>query len=396
MKMFWRNFLFMCLIIAFGSGCQIGNGSSLLTKTLDAPYAGYWINGTWETLPDSISSYNYSVTAIVTDASGNVYAGGYCNSSSNRGCAGYWRNGQWIPLSNGVDSSNSNGCFVSAVAVDALNNVYAGGYCNSSSNIKSAGYWKNGIWTTLPNGVDSVNFRGCGVTAFVVDASGSVYAGGYSMDNSNVVYAGYWKNGTWTILPNGVDSTNTDGCMVESLALDVSGNVYACGKCNNSLNIPSAGYWMNGVWTTLSNGIDSSNSNGCCGNSLVIDVSGNIYIGGYCTTGSNIESAGYWKNGVWTTLTNGSNADNSRGCMVNTIVVDVAGNVYAGGYCTISSYIHSAGYWKNGEWISLPNGIDETNSNGCSCNALIVDSLGNVYAGGSCNGLGNGDDDGDC
>ena len=76
-------------------------------------------------------------------------------------------------------------------------NVYAGGWCNNSSDVGVPGYWKNGAWNGLPP-LDAT--KDAWVFSLVVDGT-DVYVGGACYNSSDVEVPGYWKNGTWNGLP---------------------------------------------------------------------------------------------------------------------------------------------------------------------------------------------------
>jgi hypothetical protein len=129
----------------------------------------------------------------------------------------------------------------------------------------------------------------------------------------------YWKNGQAVILPGG---TGASGIVV------VGTDVYVSGY-NNSTGIYVAMYWKNGVLTTLSNGTQDVITTG-------IAVSGtDVHISGY--SGRYAKTALYWKNNVLTTLGAG---------FANNVVVASNGDVYIP-----NSDINS--YWKNGVPVTL-------------------------------------------
>jgi len=117
--------------------------------------------------------------------------------------------------------------------------VYIAGDSRNSSIIHVPGYWKNGIWTSLPALDDS---KSSGV--FSIFVSGDIYAGGVSRDSSGAEVPGYWNNGTWISLP-AIDGTQ--GAQVRSLA--VSGTDVYCAGFSAGETVP--GYWKNGIWSSV-------------------------------------------------------------------------------------------------------------------------------------------------
>jgi len=120
--------------------------------------------------------------------------------------------------------------------------VYVAGYSNSSA-ASSGGFWKNGTWNLLPVPAGCQNST---VNAAVV-AGTDVYLGGLSMTTGGVALPGYWKNGTWTALtPPGPSNAS----YVMAMAV-VGTDVYAAGWNANAANVTAAGYWKNGTWVPL-------------------------------------------------------------------------------------------------------------------------------------------------
>ena len=114
--------------------------------------------------------------------------------------------------------------------------VYAGGAC--VTNVAVAGYWKNGVWTTLP----PLDVSRYSMVRSLVVSGNDVYAGGYSGNSSGVAVPGYWKNGVWTALTP-LDPMQTS--WVTSLVLS-GGDVYAAGFNQDSSQLQVAGYWRTG------------------------------------------------------------------------------------------------------------------------------------------------------
>ena len=80
----------------------------------------------------------------------------------------------------------------------------------------------------------------------------------------------------------------------------VSGSdVYAAGCSFNSSNVEVAGYWKNGAWNGLTPLDPTKNSNAT---SLAVSGS-DVYAAGYSQNSSSVMVPGYWKNGAWNGLT---------------------------------------------------------------------------------------------
>jgi hypothetical protein len=106
--------------------------------------------------------------------------------------AGYWKNGAWVPL---TDSLSSAGSGIAESLLVAGPDVYVGGRCGNGTSIDVPGYWKNGAWVGLKNPKSNyANF-----TDGIALIGPSVCVLGYLTDYSSGV-AGIWKDGTWTEL----------------------------------------------------------------------------------------------------------------------------------------------------------------------------------------------------
>jgi hypothetical protein len=135
---------------------------------------------------------------------------------------------------------------------------------------------------------------------------------------------------------------------------DVSGGpgAYAAGSESNG-GISVAKVWKNGVATSLTDGTNRAFA-------FAMYVSGSdVYAAGYETTGST-RVAKVWRNGVATSLTDGTN-------YAEALAMYVSGSgVYAAGYERNGSR-EVAKVWKNGAATSLTDG-----TNNAQVNSLFV------------------------
>ena len=117
--------------------------------------------------------------------------------------------------------------------------VYIGGsVIVEGSHFPSAGYWKNGKWTTLCTAHSEV-------TRLVVSGN-DVYACGFYLKDWELGAAGYWKNSKWIELPSAGPEFN---CVAKDIAVAGS-DVYVVGFRDDGKN-SNYGYWRNGTWTAL-------------------------------------------------------------------------------------------------------------------------------------------------
>jgi hypothetical protein len=362
------------------------------------------------------------------------------------------------------------------VTVDASGNVYLGGYYTTTSpTVYNAGNVSSGLTLRATSGLSAgyvVKYNSSGVAQWAasidgassdagnsvaVDASGNVYLGGYYTTNTPTVYnAGNVSSGLTLRTTSGVTASyvvkyNASGVAqwaasvdgsgnehVKSVAVDASGNVYLCGYYFNSSTIVyNAGNVSSGLTLRTTSGLSAGyvvkyNSSGVAqwaasvdgtssdeGNSVAVDVSGNVYLSGYYTTNSpTVYNAGNVSSGLTLRTTSGLSAGyvvkyNSSGVAQWTasvdgtgseygqsVAVDASGNVYLGGYYASSPTVYNAGNVSSDLTLRATSGLTASyvvkytasgvaqwaaSVDGTSSEygqSVAVDASGNVYLGG--------------
>jgi hypothetical protein len=238
----------------------------------------------------------------------------------------------------------------------------------------------------------------------------------------------YASNETLVIdpMPNRLWGTyygGSDWDYGNAIAINATGNIYIGGRTNSTNEIATTGSWdvifdgtgdaflalfsSNGdrIWGTYFGG---TGGEGC--NSLVIDASGYIYVGGGTNSSSDIASTGAWDEmfsgindafiakfsstgaRIWATYYGGTKDDSGI-----SLTIDGTGNIYVAGSTLSNTEISSSGAWDetlNG--ISYSDGfLAKFSSNGSRLWAtyyggsgwdyfitLKTDVSGNVYIGG--------------
>jgi len=229
------------------------------------------------------------VTAITTDASGNVYVTGYSEVSgrgSDYATIKYDAVGveQWIVLYNGPGYSED---WSWAIAVDNSENVYVTGFSEDSGtgfDYATIKYDAAGNEQWVARYTSSGNFDDFAL-AISVDGSGNVYVTGYSGkpytgdDYTTIKYdaAGVEQ---WISHYSGPGYSED---WAEAIAVDDSGNVYVTGGSSGSgTRFDYATIKYNAVgaeqWIARYNGPKNSIDRACA---IALDDPGNVYVTGY-------------------------------------------------------------------------------------------------------------------
>ncbi len=274
-----------------------------------------------------------------------------------------WDGTSWHALGTGV--SGAEAC-VKALVVDQQRGVIAGGqFINAGPNVvTNIARWDGNDWGSLSTG----NAPNAPVDALIVGAEGHLFAGGKFTTAGKVVasHIARWDGAMWHPLGSGVD-----GSSVMALAMDASGNVYAGGDFSTAGGVPANNIarWDGRAWYPLGSGLADQV------NTVAIDGVGNLYAAG--------ETISRWDGTSWHHLAA------VAGGTVYALALDEAGNLYAGGDFTAVEGA-SAKYvarWDGTSWTALgvgTNGLDCTWIFGpcLGVHALLLDDLGNIYAGG--------------
>jgi hypothetical protein len=251
----------------------------------DGDVAKYWINGVAVTLSaPGVPSEACTVLSIFVDGN-DVYAAGVC-----QGVGQYWKNGVSVAL---TDAANYGEAWSIA---ESDGDVYVAGWQYVTTQIDSthtytapvAMLWKNGVRTELS---DPLAF-GVGFSMFLL-GSDIYVAGNTCQENQSppCSVATYWKNGTPVVLTTQTD-TNATSVFASGSDVYVAGN-YTYGIGSNNIG----DLWTNGTLTQLTTVPSAANQ--------VVVSGSDVYIAGASTVAGN-ETAGYFKNGFFTPVTDGT------------------------------------------------------------------------------------------
>ena len=305
--------------------------------------ACYWVDGVRNELPGGAWATD------ITVSNGDVYISG--TSESYNAC--YWVNQQRYDLP-------GLGGEAEAIAVNG-DDVYVAGWYNNGSC-----YWKNGQKVDLTVNGDSQAF------AIGIRNNGSVYIGGYYMNNHHYVIPCFWKDGnnrTNLPVPSGGDGEVFDIAFMDGNMRYYGG--YVLKTSSFAGYTPTPAYWRHTTRTNLPLGASTMDVYGAVGNAITIDGE-DIYVAGYRDwfgdTGQEGPTGGYtpqyWKNGTLHDLEEGMRTEYGTGAAYDIKITD--GNVVVVGEVprdTLDSYsIESACVWVNGELNHLVQ-IDDVNQN---------------------------------
>jgi uncharacterized delta-60 repeat protein len=294
---------------------------------------------------------------------------------------------EWVARYNG---GANNADWGYAVALDQAGNVIVTGYSTGSTTGKDCLTIKYNpagavIWTASFNGpVNGGDYS----YAVVLDASDNVYITGradYGAPLADIVTIKYNSNGVqqWLARYSGTANGVDEGKVIQ---VDASGNVYVSGKTfvtGSAYDFITIKYNSSGVqqWVSTYNG---PGNNEDLVNSLAVDNSGNVYTAGVSigqNTGSDFTVVKYNADGTeaWVKRYNGSA---NGGDAAVSVKVDASGNVFAAGYTDrgstsrydmITVKYNSAG---TQQWMSFYTGNGQIDD---FATAMVIDGNSNVY-----------------
>ncbi len=291
----------------------------------------------------------------------------------------------WIELGTGGNAINANNTIWSVIA-DPAGNIYAaGGFTDSPSYISGYSYvarWSGTAWSPLGTGGNALNANNA-IYALSKDAAGNIYAAGNFTDHNGRQYVAQWNGSTWAEL--GVDSIGLNATApIYAVVTDLSGNVYAAGDFNDLIFAYGHRYvakWNGSIWSEV--GLDSIYGLNADSTiyALATDRHGYLYAAGAFTDSLGYYYVARWNDTVWAPLGTDSTALHANG-QINALITDTAGNVYAAGTFQDTSGYYYIAKWNGSTWTELSDPATNQVSLIGPINALALDSVGNVYAGG--------------
>ena len=373
-------------LTATASG-TLADGSTVLVNTDGTVSAVAQVGSGWiASLGGSGTEYGHGVTH---DSSGNVYIAGYTGSSGQGSndilVAKYNSSGtiQWQRTLGAGGNDKGVG-----VALDSSNNVYVAGLINNSSSGRYEGlivkYNNSGAiqWQRML-GISNAHsfFNGVGI-----DSSDNVYVSGRTngagQGSNDFLIAKYNSSGTiqWQrVLGSSAQEVDSEN----SIAVDGSGNVYIGGYTNangtGNSQMLLAKYNSSGTlqWQVYQGADRFKGIEG-----IALDSSGNVYVVGesqenpswsyYSLFVVKYNSSGIFQ---WQRRLHDDSANTTQG---RGITVDSSGNVYVGGYSNTGAGAIIAKYNSSGT-IQWQRYLTRSSTGVAEAYDLSVDNSGNLY-----------------
>ena len=336
------------------------------------------IDGAWSNLNYGLNS---TVRGMTLGPDGKVYAFGdflFANSnalaiSPSIPAAGiaWWDGQQWNALGTGAISS---GGYIADAVVAPNGYVYVTGSFSSIGGVAAANvaYWNGSAWNALGTGLNSY-----GLTV-EVSPNGRIYVGGNftTAGGNNAFYCAYW-DGAWHSLGTYAGLNN----IVEDIVITPDGiSIYFCGQFTDERTNPLTSTAYVALYTVSSNtfSVLGTGMDGIA-YSMALAQDNSVYVTGAFTTagGATVDYAAVWNGSSWRAIGTGLNASG--------LIVTIAsnGDVYVGGNFTVAgdTPVSYAARWNGSAWMPLDIDISITATP--SVQAILLDTKGDLFLGGS-------------
>jgi hypothetical protein len=299
---------------------------------------------------------------LIIDYSGHVYGYGLPYDGLV-----VWRNDMWQPVV--TDNGIAGG--INSIFADTLQGyVYVSGMFSTAGGTfaNSVARWDGQKWQACGNGFEGE------VSAITGNANGDIFVSArlYYTDTRVLVR---FSKGKWDTIGHLNYSRECN-----TLSFDASGMLYAGGTFDSIDGIPASriACWNGSVWKALGTGISGNEVR-----SIVFDKAGKLYAGGtFDIAGGNVaHNIAMWDGTSWQALGDGIKSELSSFDPVTSVVVDLQGNVYAGGTFSQAGTVaaNNIARWDGSTWHPIAEGIC---TDGSGISALAINSEGRIFAGG--------------
>jgi hypothetical protein len=327
-----------------------------------------WNGSTWEKVAPMFDTLlgNQTIFSIAVDSQGRWFAGGRFEKYGDLQIfnIAMWDGATWVAMGSG----KGNGILwqPDTLGLDSENNVMVGGFLTvaDTKTVHNLICWDGEEWSDFPGNPNGE------VMDIEPDGNGNLYIAGLftSVGGVSAKHVAKWNGSSWSSLGANFDTAP----MV--LAYDkVHDLLYAGGYFTTFGSSPmkAIAVWDGSTWSQVGGGAYGQVW------TMAVDEAGDLYAGGsYDASEGYANNIARWDGNVWHML--GSGSYNGVDSTVLDIVIDSAGNVYAGGYFMSAGggYIHNIAKWNGSTWSSLAGSMNEFGT----VTNLAFDSLGNLYA----------------
>lgn len=299
------------------------------------PQATYWRDQVATTLLES--GLSISIRTALIDADGrSVVAGSYSIGGSGPTFPAYWVDG----LRRTINSSDQG--VVRALALNPVaGDLVLGGEVDDTAGSYAA-YWVGGTSTRIVGGANGAS----SVLGLAVDSIGVVFAGGSTpwtgIPSRSMGFA--WREGDTAL--------RTYMIGADTRVLTVEENAGVLGILVD--DEPTDAEVQTGPWSGLTGSQIALGGHSVFVSGMAFGTRGDIYVSAVVQLDGTTDNVpGYFGNGVWSPLPSVSTQDNASGIDVDPQGhIYVAGTVYAGGKLR-------AGYWRDGTWTYLTDGSED-------------------------------------
>jgi len=365
-------------------------GSSSIQKiyagsTLLFPSSIIFPSGSKDTSFNIGTGFNNDVFSVKIDSSGKIYAGGFFGTYS-----GSSQNGLVRLNSDGTKDTSFNigtgftgGSIVYSISQESGGKIYAGGVFTAYSGSSQEGLVKINTDGTKDTSFNiGTGFSAGEIYATEIDSNGKLLVGGLFLN-----YSGSSQNSLIRLNTDGTKDTSFNvgtgfNAQVYELKIDSSGKILVGGNFTTY-----SGSSQNRLIRLNSDGTKDTSFNVGSGTDfavklLTIDSSGKIYVGGSFSSYSGSTQNGLVRlnsDGTKDTLFNVGTGSNG---IVESLIIDVSGSLMVGG-----SFTTYSGSGQNGLIKLNTDGTKDTTFDigtgfNSSVQSLIIQSDGKIVAGG--------------
>ncbi len=342
-------------------------------------YLARWSSVTgWSKVGNGVNGAVYALAIRQNGATEELYVGGaltQVGGSINCKYAGLWA-GSWSCVGSGTNAA------VRALAVDAANQVYAGGDFTTAGGVTANGIarWTGSAWQAVAGGVYDFDGNAAGkVYALAVQGS-DLFAGGefgkVGASKRDAAYLARFDGSSWTNvgdtlgLQQVVDSLASNGELLYVASRHTQTGGFHVYRVATTTAHPT---WINPEFTALAQSTHCADAISDCDRVYALAaVQNSLFIGGTFlgtsatftpTLSSSVSGAAYWNGRLnqWSAMSGGVTGAIARMDGAQSLVLDDA-SLYAGGTFTQAGGVAGAGVAR---WIqpmadlALVAGIEE-------------------------------------